>query len=510
MLKPRNGDVRPCLLLRVSTDEQRMDQQEREARAYCLKEYEVEVPESAVFREHGVSGSQNTFEQRDALKRAVEACERGEFTHFIVHNISRSARRMKVFAEVWERLEKAGVHFVAIQDGIDSEHGDSSVNAYIYGIFADHFSRQLSKEVKKGKRGVINAGRSNGKPPYGYRTEGKDRIPDLREIEGHPGVTRVDIVRRIFAEASAGWNIAEITDHLNRDGFVMESIDFGVGPFRRCGVGGMLRNRFYLGEISDHPKSSRQVSWLPGVHEPIITVDVFDYAQQRLAEHALHPRTIPLKHTYDWLFGGGLLQCCACRDRGGYRSMSYHATTRPNQKNPFAYYACGNRIRSGLCEAPHIREDRIAAQVAEYLDRWQADPEIIDRSIVQYKARCEATDQASIAETQRKQLQGKIKRLADAYVAGGIEYADYLQQNAELKRQLLAIAVNNPQRISDEVLAQISETMKHIKTAWEMASNKQKGEMARMLFRAIWIREGKIERIEPQSSYRMFFGEDGV
>lgn len=498
----------PCLLLRVSTDEQDMTQQEREAREYCRTTYGVELTESAVYREHGISGSKNSFEQRDALKRAVEACERGEYTHFIVHKLDRSARSVRVFAEVWDRLSRAGVAFVAIVEGIDSSRGDSPMTAQILSVVAEFYSHNLSIEIKKGKAGRIHRGKSNGKPPYGYRIEGNAWVPDTRELDGHPGESRVDVICRIFQEAAVGWSTAEIVYKLNRQGYIMESVDYGVGPWRRNSTRSLLSSRLYLGEVHDHPNGSRDRQsrgWRPGAHEAIIDEETFNCAQTQLAEHSLRPRTVP-PSPRPWIFSGGILKCAECRDRGVSRTLSFHMST-PYPSQNTVYFSCANKARSHICQAPNVRENLIAAQLSDYLERWQVDSCLIDEAVARYRQQCETTDQNVVALEQRKKIQAHLTRLTEMYEWGHIERDEYLQRRTTLNGQLLSITVNEQQHMSEELLMQIAATMRHIKTAWDLANTKQKGEMVRMLFRAIWIRNKTIESVDPQPHYRVFFGE---
>jgi DNA invertase Pin-like site-specific DNA recombinase len=510
MPKPHDGPARPCLLLRVSTDEQDMTQQEREARQYCSDAYDVTLPESSVFREHGVSGSKNAFEQRPELKRAVEACERGEYTHFIVHKLDRSARSLRVFTEVWDRLARANVAFVAIVEGIDSSRGDSTMTAQILAVTSEFFSRNLSREIKKGHRGRIYRGRQNGLPPYGYHIVNGDWVPDLREIAEHPSSTPVSIVQRMYQEADAGWTPTEIAKKLNRQEYHIVTIHNGANSWSRNSAARILRNRFYIGEVRDIPDESGNRGWRTGDHKAIIDVDLFARVQTQLAVHSLHPRTVP-QTTWDGAFYGGILRCAFCRDSGA-RHTSYHRQSnyRYRDMNTF-YYACSNRIKQ-MCNCPEkaVREDRLIAQVGLYLERWQAEPELIDAAIARYREQYTETDQSVIAAKQRERIKKQLKRLADLYAWGDIEESNYLQQKAALKEQELSIVVNEPHPLSEDLFLQIAATMRHIKTAWDMANSKQKAELVRLLFRTIWIRGGVIERIEPQPHYKMFFGGEDV
>src|SRR5689334_9526735 len=115
---------RPCALVRVSSEEQ-VDQfslpmQTLKVQEHCRDQLGVTLPESAIFREEGVSGRPGTLKKRPGLSSALEACLAGTYTHLVVHKLDRLGRNVGLVSSVLEQLVEAGVIFVSVQDRVDA------------------------------------------------------------------------------------------------------------------------------------------------------------------------------------------------------------------------------------------------------------------------------------------------------------------------------------------------------------------------------------------------------
>ena len=67
------------------------------------------------------------------------------------------------------------VRFIAINDGVDSNRGDSEGFAAIRNLFNEWYPRDTSKKVRVSLRQRGTSGKHMGKPPYGYRCDPEDK-----------------------------------------------------------------------------------------------------------------------------------------------------------------------------------------------------------------------------------------------------------------------------------------------------------------------------------------------
>ena len=181
---------RPCALVRVSSEEQ-VDQFSLPMQAHKVEEYSrqqlgVELPESAIYREEGVSGRPGTLKKRPGLAAAIDACLAGRYTHLIVHKLDRLGRNVGLVSSVLERLDQHGIVFVSVQDRVDASTAAGRLYIAIFVAIAQWYSDNLSEETRKGKEGRRRAGLYNGILPFGaIRGEGVQAapLPDLRPLE---------------------------------------------------------------------------------------------------------------------------------------------------------------------------------------------------------------------------------------------------------------------------------------------------------------------------------------
>ena len=67
------------------------------------------------------------------------------------------------------------VRFIAVNDGVDSNRGDSEGFAAIRNLFNEWYPRDTSKKVRVSLRQRGTSGKHMGKPPYGYRCAPEDK-----------------------------------------------------------------------------------------------------------------------------------------------------------------------------------------------------------------------------------------------------------------------------------------------------------------------------------------------
>ena len=432
---------RPCALVRVSSEEQ-VDQfsppmQTLKVQEHCRDQLGVALPDSAIFREEGVSGRPGMLKKRPGLSAALEACLAGTYTHLVVHKLDRLGRNVGLVSSVLEQLDEAGVIFVSVQDRVDASTAAGRLYIAIFIAIAQWYSDNLSEETKKGKEGRRRAGLYNGVLPFGaMRGEGVHAVPlpDLRPLElvGADGIVRPTTnhagLIQAFEWCSHGSSAREIAMKLNTLGYRTTGT-WGSNPFSKDTIQRLLSNRFYLGQLPDG-----QGGWIDGQHAPLISEELWDQAQRARLRHRKNPQTIP-GHARVHVLGGGLLRCGICALQG--RSFILHVSkSRKDQDS--AYYACYGRFQGQPCTQSAVADHVLEAQLTGFFDAFVLPDDFQTRILDLYQREHAAPSNGgeNNPAARRTQLEARLERQRHLYELGDWTRERYLAARNEILSEL--------------------------------------------------------------------------
>ena len=335
--------------------------------------------------------------------------EAGYVYMVVVKDMSRFGRdylQVGMYTEVL--FPEKDIHFVAINDGVDSEKGDNDFTP-LRNLFNEWYARDTSKKI----RAVVKAKGMSGKrlshlPPYGY-------------IMGEEGNWVIDeetgpVVKEIFALCLSGLGPTKIANILTaRNIPTPGTINYrrygkkqGYCPQAPCKwvyqtVSNILERVEYLGHTVNFKtrkhykdKKSHYVSedeWtiFENTHEAIIDQQTFDLVQKIRSNVRRYPNgwgeTAPLT---------GLLYCADC---GG--KMYVHRT---NNGKRISQYTCSqySKVPVGvLCKTQHrINESVVLELISELL---KAIAEYASHDRVEFiRVVQEAQDSQQTAEVRKK------------------------------------------------------------------------------------------------------------
>ena len=205
--------------------------------------------------------------------------------------------------------------------------------------------------LERARKGFWNG----GSPPYGYKRENKRLVINQKEAE---------IIRLIFETYLETGSINMVYDFLreknikNRQGKI----------FSKAHLARILRNIAYTGKI----KYANQI--YQGIHQPIISEELFELAQKS------HKKRIRKFRIYkDFLFGG-LINCKEC----GYKMSACFTNKWRNGKMKRYYYyrcTCVNKKGWRACSTKEVSADRIENYVLENLERISIDKDYIENLV---------------------------------------------------------------------------------------------------------------------------------
>ena len=350
--------IKQCAIYtRVSTDLQAekefssCEAQEEKIRSFVKSQNNWQV--AKVYSDAGYTGA-NT--NRPALQELLEDIKERKIDIVLAYKIDRLTRSPKDFYQLIEVFEKYNVSFISITERFDTSTPAGRLLRNIMLTFAQ-FERELTSErtkdklLERVKKGMWNG----GNPPYGYERKDKKLIINKKEAE---------IVGMIFEKYIETRSINEVYDFLkeknikNRQGKIFSKNHLAL----------ILRNITYTGKI----KYAGQI--YQGIHQPIISQELFELAQKT------HKRRIRKFRIYrDFLFGG-LIKCNEC----GYTMSACFTNKHRNGKlKRYYYYRCTLINKKGwqACSTKEVSADRIERYILENLERISLDKNYIENLV---------------------------------------------------------------------------------------------------------------------------------
>ncbi|HEY77163.1 MAG TPA: hypothetical protein G4O00_13485 [Thermoflexia bacterium] len=366
-------------------------------------------------------------------------------------------------------------------ENFDFSTAEGRLHFHILAVFADWYVENLAREVRKGKISRVRKGLHNNQLPFGY-VKGPDGVGQVVPEEA-------EIIRRAYELYATGeYTDRRIAEFLNQAGFRTRR----NRPWSKDSVRELLQNEFYLGLVK------HRGDLYPGLHEPIISRDLFDRVQEIRRAHAQRPRLCsPTVRVY---LLSGLARCAHCgrtlRAQGGPR---------------YSYYREMSKIR-GFADCPmagrSIRMEEAEAQLARLMMAFTLPPDWRE----EIRQALEDEDQRKAVLVERQRLREKLRRVGELYADGIYSRAEYEAAREEIERRLELLVLPDPGRTIHagyhlETLAEV----------WPLATRADQKELCRLMLRAVYfdLERQQMVRVVPEEDflplfrYNPYLEEDG-
>ena len=325
---------------RFSTDMQReesIDAQFRAIKEYCSRNKIFLVN---TFSDEGISG---TTDNRPEFQKMIKQAEEVDF--IIVHKLDRFSRNKYDSAIYKRELSQKNVRVISVLENLDDSPESVILESVLEGM-SEYFSKNLSREVKKGLYENAYKGKFNGGIPlFGYSID-QDKNYVINEYQAIA-------VRLIFDRFAKGSSYTEIINELDSLGYKTVK----GNSFKSTTLYEMLSNERYIGTYifskedynlrnkkrnSHRYKNREDMIIIENGNPAIIDKKTWNLVKER---QKLNSKTSN-KSKWNYVLSP-FLYCDECGER-------LNGTTRKNnQGRYYHYYRCVNKN----CSQQSIRTD---------------------------------------------------------------------------------------------------------------------------------------------------------
>ena len=390
-------------------------------------------------KEHGYTnlkilvddGYTGTNFNRPGVQEGFELVKQGLVGCWLVKDLSRFGRDYLTVGQYTDIIFPSyDVHFIAVNDGVDSERGDSEGMAAIRNLFNEWYPRDTSKKVRVSLHQRGTSGKHMGKPPYGYRCDPEDKEHWILDEEAAP------VVKMIFDMSIDGKGPEQIARILEEKQILTAKALYAKQkkkplperPYHWIGqsVVGILERQEYTGCTVNFktysksyklkkriPNDPENMFYLPDTQEAIVSQAQFDRVQE-LRKNKRRPAKAERQG-----FFSGLLFCADC-------SGKLHFATSKSFEGKQDHYVCNHyKSNRGTCTAHYIREDTLRDIV---LERIRAVNEYIRSDVDGFQEeylQCRKADHEQSIRDDKKKVEQAKKRLASLDVIISRLYEDF-------------------------------------------------------------------------------------
>ena len=177
--------MRPAIYLRVSTDEQSTDNQERELRA-AAERAGHEIVQAYV--DAGISGSKGR-DKRPAFDAMHKGAAKRQFDIVMSWSVDRLGRSLQDLCGFLSELHALKIELYLHQQGIDTTTPAGKAMFQMLGVFSE-FERSIIRErINAGVARAKAAGKHCGRPWIDTKLE--QRIREALAAPGRPGIHKI-------------------------------------------------------------------------------------------------------------------------------------------------------------------------------------------------------------------------------------------------------------------------------------------------------------------------------
>lgn len=446
---------------RYSSDNQReesIDAQLRVCRKHC------EDKGYRIIHEYVDEAFTATNDKRPDYQQMMKDAKKGGFQVVVFHKVNRNARNEYDYYYHKMQLIRAGVTVEYAGQSFDTTTAEGQLMENQLVGMAAYFSRNLSKEVKKGqKENALKCVHNGGVPPLGYDV-GPDRHYVINEDEART-------IRLIFEMYVNGAKYPDIVNECNRRGYTTKA----GREFKYNSLHDILANQKYAGFYvygktrgpRNMPRNGHGISddahVVKGGMPAIIDMETWNKACERMKGLKRGTGSYSAKESY---ILSGVIVCGQCGHK--MQGTRYKHKLKDKVKEYF-YYRCVH------CDAGPVKGHMIHNKVIDTIRHTIFNSRQIGVIVKSINKQLESSNMEFAAEI--KSLQAQIvsleqsnDRLMGLLETG--EISDILIARIKKNSEKASIARQRLAELNDYGRELLSvEKVKAVINAWKMTNN---------------------------------------
>jgi len=341
--------VKYCLYARKSTeqeDKQALSIESQVKEMITLAEREgLEIVE--IKRE---SHSSKEVGQRPVYNELINEIRQGKFNGILTWAPDRLSRNAGDLGSVVDLMDQGLLHEIRTYGQKFTNNPNEKFLLMILGSQAKLENDNKMVNVKRGLRARCEMGLWPSVPPTGYLSH-SDRNKKCEVVLDEQ---RADVIKQMYEKvAYDGWSGRKLFYWLKDD--IRFRTKHGK-PLTLSNIYIILKSTFYYGEF-EYPKGGGQ--WYKGVHDPIITKDLYLQVQDRItSDHVVRDQNKEFAFTR-------MITCGLCGS--GVTADEKFKKLKDGTTNRYVYYGC-TKFKDKNCPCGYVREEDLIEQLANVLD----------------------------------------------------------------------------------------------------------------------------------------------
>lgn len=288
--------------------------------------------------------------QRPIFNEIIEELKEGKFNGILTWAPDRISRNAGDLGKIVDLMDAGKLHEIRTFGQRFSNSPSEKFLLMILGSQAKLENDNRGVNVKRGLRTRCEMGLRPGVAPVGYSN---DKHAD-RKCSAIVDPLRAPVIKQIFEKAvNEKWSGRRIHQWLKFD------LNFTSRANKNMTLSSVylvLQNPFYYG-IFEYPEKSG--NWYQGKHQPLITKELFDKAQEQLKRDRIVRSDIK-----EFAFTK-LMMCGDCGS--GISADEKFKKLKDGTSNRYVYYGC-TKARDLKCKGGYIREEELIEQLVKIMD----------------------------------------------------------------------------------------------------------------------------------------------
>lgn len=412
---------RVFVYIRVSTKKQADEGYSIPEQIERLKKY-AESMDWMIVRMYIDDGYSGSNMDRPQLKAMLKDIEQNKCDLVLVDKIDRLARNLLDTVTMIDQIFKShNVSFVSRAEAFDTSTPVGKGSMVMMAMFAEMERERINERMMDGKRGRRKEGLWAGGAytPVGYVYDKESGTLIIDEVKAAH-------VRKVFELYNNGMPMRKIEEYMHNHGY-----DSGRGKFSAKSIKTILGNKTYCGYLRDGD------DWVDGKHEPIISIDVFEKAQEHIQRLKDNKEPNSRGAYYYTTYFGNFIYCAHC---GAKYIRTYGGGVNSVDGKRRKYYTCASKIKRSpfLIKDPNCKNknwnvDKFDNAIFDAIRELHLDPSKIDNLVTDQDD--SIPERIDLIMKQIDALSRQQSRLLDLYTLESIDMDVLKSKNESINYQ---------------------------------------------------------------------------